>query len=80
MDVEIEKQDQRVVVSFEVRKFFSDSGNGYWRAVPMNQGREDRVHSLNEDSLRKQLFGVQTQLYEQNQPPPDDSEPEHGYP
>lgn len=76
MDAEIEKQAQHVVLTFDVRKFFSESGDGYWLAVPVNKFRADRIQALVESDLRKQLAQAQTELDELKNPPSDDSEPE----
>lgn len=35
--VDIEKGNQKNVLSLDVRRFFPDSGTSYWRAMPIDQ-------------------------------------------
>jgi hypothetical protein len=78
MDADLARESQRVVVTFEVRKFFSESGDGYWLAVPVNKYRLDRLHALTDAQLRKELGEAQEQLNnppEQEEPEPEDRDP-----
>jgi hypothetical protein len=69
MDAELESKNQRIVVTFDVRKFFSDSGDGYWLAVPVNKFRVDRFQALTENTLRKELGDAQQQLEDSGRSP-----------
>lgn len=64
MDADLERQGHRIVVTFDVRKFFAESGDGYWVAVPVNRFRLDRLRALTEADLRKQLQNAQEELQE----------------
>lgn len=64
IDADLEKQGHRIVISFEARKFFPESGEGYWLAVPVNKFRLGRLQALTEADLQKQLKDAQTQLEE----------------
>src|SRR5438067_1448685 len=55
MDADLERQNHHIVISFDVRKFFADSGDSYWLAVPVNKFRLDRLQALTDADLRKQL-------------------------
>jgi hypothetical protein len=63
VDADLEKESEHVVISFEVRQFVPESGNGaYWLAVPVNKFRFKRLHALTDANLKKQLEDAQTEL------------------
>jgi ABC-type glycerol-3-phosphate transport system substrate-binding protein len=62
MDADLERQGQHIVISFDVRKFFAESGDGYWLAVPVNKFRFGRLQALTDADLQKQLQEAQTEL------------------
>jgi hypothetical protein len=74
MDVDLERQNHHIVITFDVRKFFADSGDSYWLAVPVNRFRFDRLHALTDADLRKQLEDAQNELDSAREPPEPDSD------
>lgn len=64
MDADLERQGHHIVLTFEVRKFFPESGEAYWLAVPVNKFRLDRLHALTDADLKRQLEEAQSQLQE----------------
>ena len=74
MDADLERQNHHIVISFDVRKFFPESGESYWLAVPVNRFRFDRLHALTDADLRKQLQDAQTELENAREPPDSDSD------
>ena len=64
IDADLEKADTHMVLTFDVRKFFPESGDAYWLAVPENKYRLDRLHKLSDVFLRKQLRKTEEQLEE----------------
>lgn len=69
MDADLEREGHHVVITFDVRKFFSDSGDSYWLAVPVNKFRLDRLHALTDADLQKQLKDAQSELENAREPP-----------
>jgi hypothetical protein len=74
MDADLERQNHHIVITFDVRKFFPDSGDSYWLAVPLNRFRFDRLHALTDADLRKQLEDAQNELENAREPPDSDSD------
>jgi hypothetical protein len=74
MDADLERQNYHIVITFDVRKFFGDSGDSYWLAVPVNRFRFDRLHALTDADLRKQLQDAQNELDSAREPPEPDSD------
>ena len=63
VDADLERENEHVVISFEARQFFPESGDGhYWMAVPVNKFRFRRLHALTVANLRKRLEDAQTDL------------------
>jgi hypothetical protein len=71
MDADLEREKQHIVITFDVRKFFSDTGDSYWLAVPVNKFRLDRLNALTDADLRKQLRDTQDELNSARESPPD---------
>jgi hypothetical protein len=64
IDADLEKQGHHVVITFDVRRFFPESGEPYWLAVPLNKFREDRLQKLDDAYLMKRLDNAQRELDE----------------
>jgi hypothetical protein len=64
IDADLEKQGNHVVITFDVRKFFPESGDAYWIAVPTNKFRQDRINKLDGADLMKRLDNAQRELEE----------------
>ena len=71
IDADLEKDGHHVVITVEARKFFPESSDPYWLAVPVNTFRRDRLHTLNDDDLFKKLKKAQAELEELRSPPPE---------
>lgn len=72
MDANIEKEGHEAVIIFDVRKFFPDSGEPYWLAVPVNKFRLDRFHALTDAELKQKLEDAENQLE-----PPEPEQPDN---
>lgn len=55
IDADLEKLDTHMVVTFDVRKFFPESGDEYWLAIPANKYRLDRLHKLSDTNVLEEL-------------------------
>ena len=55
VDADLEKQDSHMIVTFDTRKFFPQSGDPYWLAVPANKYRLDRLHKLGDSDVLEHL-------------------------
>lgn len=44
IDADLEKEDNHLVITFDTRKFFPESGEAYWLAIPASKYRIDRLH------------------------------------
>jgi hypothetical protein len=55
IDADLEKSDSHMVVTFDVRRFFPESGDAYWLAIPANRYRLDRLHKLSDTDVLEQL-------------------------
>lgn len=70
-DADLEKDGRHVVVAFFTEKFFPESGDPYWLAIPINKFTRDRLHRLSDDDLLKQFNGARRAL-DNLQPSGDD--------
>jgi hypothetical protein len=64
IDADLEREGRHVVITFDVHKFFPESGDSYWLAVPANKFRQDRQHEFSDDSLFKRFTRAQAELEE----------------
>ena len=71
-DAEIEKDGKHSVVTFLIERFFPESGDPYWMAIPVNRFTRDRLHHLSDDELLKQYNKAQEELDDLQSPPEDD--------
>ena len=55
IDADLEKENSHMIVTFDTRKFFPESGDAYWLAVPANKYRLDRLHKLGDAEVLEQL-------------------------
>src|SRR5260370_29024103 len=62
MDTNIEREGHEAVITFDVRRFFPDSGDPYWLAVPVNKFRLDRFRALTDAELKQRLEEAENQL------------------
>lgn len=46
--VDIERDTKSVVVELAARKFFSETGGSYWKAVSLRKTLKDQLHDLND--------------------------------
>jgi len=69
VDADLQREGHSIVIAFEVRKFFPESGESYWLAIPMGKFRADRLHALTELDLQKQLKEAQSELEEATSSP-----------
>jgi len=69
VDADLQREGHSIVVAFEVRRFFPESGESYWLAIPVSKFRADRLHALTELDLQKQLKEAQTDLEEATSSP-----------
>jgi hypothetical protein len=74
MDANIERKGHEAVVTFDVRKFFPDSGEPYWLAVPVNKFRLDRFRALTDAELKQKLEEAENQLETPEAEPSDNPE------
>ena len=68
IDADLEKQGRHVVVTFDTRMFFPESGDPYWLALPVNKFRQDRLHKLNDADLLEQLDKAQREIIDLENP------------
>jgi hypothetical protein len=62
IDADLEKSGKRVVVTFDTRKFFPDTGEAYWLPVPVNKYRLDRLHELSDMEILEDLKDAKDQI------------------
>jgi hypothetical protein len=55
IDADLEKDGQHVVLTLYTEKFFPESGDPYWVAIPVTRERLDRLHVQSDEDLLKQL-------------------------
>jgi hypothetical protein len=53
--VNLEKDQRDTVVNLAVRKFFSESGDEYWRVVPLRTTLEEQLHDLDDQTILREL-------------------------
>lgn len=75
IDADLYKENRHAVVVFDVRKFFPDSGDPYWLAIPVNKFRADRLHDLIDSAKARQLQEAKDEIDNLQTPP--DPEPEY---
>jgi len=52
---DIEKDGHGLVLNLAVRKFFPESGEAYWKVVPLRKTLEDQLHDMNDAAQLKKL-------------------------
>lgn len=71
-DAEIEKDGKNSVVTFLIERFYPESGDPYWLAMPVNRFTRERLHHLSDDELLKQYNEAREKLDDLQSPPEDD--------
>lgn len=69
IDADLEKQGKHAVITFDTRKFFPESGDPYWLAVPVNKFRLDRLHDLTDAGKAKELQEAEDTIDQLRTPP-----------
>jgi hypothetical protein len=62
VDVDIERENQRLILSLNVQKFFPETGEAYWRAAVLTEDVKERLHKMNDADLIKRLEETQEKL------------------
>lgn len=55
VDVDLENGQQKWVLSLVVKRFFSETGESYWRAFPINRHLASQLHYAHDVELQRQL-------------------------
>jgi hypothetical protein len=55
IDADLEKEGKHTIVTFDTRRFFAESGDAYWLAVPVNAFRLDRLHKMSDGNILEEL-------------------------
>jgi hypothetical protein len=61
VDVDLKNDNQVAVVSLSARKFFSDSGDSYWRVTLLDKALGDRLRDLDDTNLLKELNAAKSE-------------------
>lgn len=72
IDADLERNGQHTIITLYTERFFPESGDPYWVAIPVNKLRRERLHRLSDEDLIKQLDKVRNQLEDLQSPPDDD--------
>ena len=72
IDADLEKNGRHLVISFDTRKFFPESGEPYWLPTPMSKFRRERLRDLSEDALIKEINRLRESLDERQSSSDDD--------
>jgi hypothetical protein len=68
VDVDIERDTHGLVLNLQVEKFFPESGEAYWKAMPMKKALDDELHDINDADILKQLNDARQELDKANEP------------
>lgn len=72
IDADLEKDGKHFGVTFFTEKFFPESGEPYWLAIPVNKFTRERLRRLSDDELLKLYSKARQELDDLQSPPEDD--------